>query len=127
MGCWLEGGAITRRAAGRRDHLIENIKKAATTSSTSLLKEGNTCEAILRVLLDGMDADYDFEVRRPQFKCTCDISRVYRTLALLPRHEVDEILDSNEKIEAKCEFCARTYSLGPDEIRAKLDAGVATD
>ena len=52
---------------------------------------------------------------------------MYRTLALLPRHEVDEILDSNEKIEAKCEFCARTYSLGPEEIRAKLDAGVATD
>ena len=42
------------------DHLIENIKKAAATSSTSLLKEGNTCEAVLRVLLDGMDADYDF-------------------------------------------------------------------
>jgi len=109
------------------DHLIENIKKAATTSSTALLKEGNTCEAILRVLLDGMDADYDFEVRRPQFKCTCDISRVYRTLALLPRHEVDEILESNDKIEAKCEFCARTYSLVPEEIRAKLDAGVTTD
>ena len=79
------------------DHLIENIKKAAATSSTSLLKEGNTCEAILRVLLDGMDADYDFEVRRPQFKCTCDISRVYRTLALLPRHEVDEILERTRK------------------------------
>ena len=46
---------------------------------------------------------------------------------MLPRSEVDEILDSNEKIEAKCEFCARTYSLGPEEIRAKLDAGVATD
>ena len=79
------------------------------------------------MLLDGMDADYAFDVRRPCFKCTCDISRVYRTLALLPRHEVDEILESNDKIEAKCEFCARTYSLGPEEIRAKLDAGVATD
>ena len=35
---------------------------------------------------------------RSRFKCTCDISRVYRTLALLPRHEVDDS-GSNEKME----------------------------
>lgn len=103
------------------DHLIENIKTAAVLSSTDLLKEGNSCEAILRLLLKDMDGDFDFETREPRFKCTCDVSRVYRTLALLPRTEVDEILESNEKIEAKCEFCARVYSLGPDEIRTELD------
>jgi len=34
---------------------------------------------------------------------------------------VDEILINEEKIEARCEFCAKIYSLGPEEIRKELD------
>eukprot|EP00629_Pelagomonadales_sp_RCC1024_P017876 CAMPEP_0119279300 /NCGR_PEP_ID=MMETSP1329-20130426/20562_1 /TAXON_ID=114041 /ORGANISM="Genus nov. species nov., Strain RCC1024" /LENGTH=314 /DNA_ID=CAMNT_0007279837 /DNA_START=182 /DNA_END=1122 /DNA_ORIENTATION=+ len=89
------------------DHLIENIKKATLFSSTDLLKEGHTSETMLKVLLDGMEPNLDFEVKRPRFKCTCDVSRVYRTLALLPRPEIEDILRENGKIEARCEFCCR--------------------
>jgi len=55
--------------------------------------------------------------------CPCSEERVFRTLRLLPRSEVDEILEQNEKIEAKCEFCGTYYRLTPDDIRAKLAEG----
>lgn len=77
------------------------------------------------MLLDGMDPQLDFEPRHPEFKCQCGIDRVYRTLSLLPRDEIEEILRENEKIEARCEFCMRLYSLGEAEITAhfaKLEA-----
>ena len=77
---------------------------------------------MLRLLLDGMDPTLDFEPVAPTFKCHCGEDRVYRTLALLPRAEVAQILDENDKIEARCEFCCRTYTLGPDDIRAHFAA-----
>ena len=38
------------------------------------------------------------------------------------RAEVATILDENDKIEARCEFCCRTYTLGPEAIRAHFAA-----
>jgi len=34
---------------------------------------------------------------------------------------VDEILEAQETIEARCDFCGKTYGLGPEEIRKELD------
>ena len=46
--------------------------------------------------------------------------RVLRTLRLLPRSEIDDILSKNDVVEAKCEFCATCYRLTPDYIRENL-------
>ena len=79
------------------------------------------------LLLDGMEPQLDFDVKHPAFKCDCGIDRVYRVLALLPRDEVQDILDQNDKIEARCEFCSRLYSLGKDEIAAHFSRVDAED
>ena len=47
--------------------------------------------------------------------------RVMRTLRLLPRSEVDDIMEKNENIEVKCEFCGKRYAMTPDAIKAQLD------
>ena len=75
-----------------------------------------------------MEPQLDFDVKHPAFKCDCGIDRVYRVLALLPRDEVQDILDQNDKIEARCgEFCSRLYSLGKDEIAAHFSRVDAED
>ncbi|KAH8044793.1 Hsp33 protein [Aureococcus anophagefferens] len=84
--------------------------------ATSEQRERRSPRACL--LLDGMEPQLDFDVKHPAFKCDCGIDRVYRVLALLPRDEIQDILDQNDKIEARCEFCSRLYSLGKDEIAA---------
>ena len=43
-----------------------------------------------------------------------------RTLRLLPRSEVDDIMEKNEDIEIKCEFCGKKYAMTPDELRMQL-------
>ena len=52
--------------------------------------------------------------------CTCSDERVMRTLRLLPRSEIDDIMEKNEEIEIKCEFCGKRYEMTPAEIREKL-------
>ena len=38
------------------------------------------------------------------------------------RVQVDDILEQNENIEVKCEFCGKRYAMTPDAIRQQLDA-----
>ena len=45
-----------------------------------------------------------------------------RTMALIPREELEEMLTSNEVIEARCEFCGTLYRSTPEELHEKLEA-----
>ena len=52
--------------------------------------------------------------------CPCSDERVMRTLRLLPRTEIDDIMEKHEDIEVKCEFCGQRYNLTPEEIKERL-------
>lgn len=103
------------------DHVLSNVDSvlSAGISTTDLLQAGATPDDIVARLFTGMDFQL-LEPAKPTFKCTCSDARVFRTLALLPRNEVNDILRNHEKIEAKCEFCGTVYSLTPDKIRSRL-------
>ena len=45
---------------------------------------------------------------------------MFRALRLLPRAEVDEILQKEEQIEARCQFCGRVYRMSPEQVEAKF-------
>ncbi|GJD07074.1 33 kDa chaperonin [Galdieria sulphuraria] len=53
---------------------------------------------------------------RPLYRCHCSIDRVERTVALLPKDEIDQLVASIGTLQVKCEFCNRTYQLTPPEI-----------
>jgi len=44
------------------------------------------------------------------------LHQVYRTVALLPKSEMEETLEKEGNIEVKCEFCKRKYSLSGKEL-----------
>ena len=46
---------------------------------------------------------------------------LFHALRLLPREEVVEIW-KKKKIEARCQFCSKVYSMGgPPEVRRRVD------
>ena len=96
--------------------LAVNVEGLMLDPFTARLKRGETCDDVLRMLLDGMDPVIFPETGRPKFKCECGIDRVWRTLSLLPKTEVDDILEQNEQVEVTCEFCARRYQLSALQI-----------
>lgn len=87
---------------------------------TNLLLQGVTPLEIAETVLDGLGM-VPLQQISPKFQCLCSSDRLIRALRLLPRTEVDDILESEEKLEARCEFCGKVYSMGPDEIRERLD------
>ena len=102
--------------------LQENLAALANRSPTTMVREGLDAEAVVRLLLDGLDPQIMTRRAVPSLAATCQCSdeRVMRTLRLLPRSEVDDIMEKNENIEVKCEFCGKLYNLTPAEIQAQL-------
>lgn len=87
---------------------------------TNLLLQGVTPLEIAEQILDGLGM-VPLQQISPKFQCQCSSQRLVRALRLLPPSEVDDILKSEEKIEARCEFCGKIYSMGPKEIQEELD------
>jgi len=99
-----------------------NLQAMQARSPTTLVREGVLARGMIELLLDGLDPQFTEAVPVPGLRasCPCSAERVFRTLRMLPRSEVDDILEKNEAIEVKCEFCVELYTLTPDEIREKL-------
>merc|ERR1712232_754766 len=72
----------------------------------NLLLNGVSPLGIAEAILNGLGM-VPLQQISPKFKCQCSSERLIRALRLLPRNEVDEILVSEEKIEARCEFCGK--------------------
>jgi len=87
---------------------------------TNLLLQGVTPLEIAETVLDGLGM-VPLQQISPKFECLCSSDRLVRALRLLPRKEVDDILQSEEKIEARCEFCGKVYSMGAEEIKEELE------
>ena len=78
-------------------------------------------ERILDDVMDGMDDGGTLRwTKNPSFRCSCGVERVWRTLSILPREDIEKIVEDQEVVEIKCQFCGSSYSVSPGEIREKL-------
>ena len=109
------------------ERLQENLAAMANRSPTTMIREGLGAEDVINLLLDGLEPQVMTRRRPPKLSesCPCSEERVMRTLRLLPRSEIDDIMEKNEQIEVKCEFCGKRYEMTPEAIKADLDAQAA--
>ena len=86
---------------------------------TNLLLHGTSPMEICEIILDGLNME-PLQSVQPVAKCQCTEDRLFRALRLLPRAEVDEILQKEEQIEARCQFCGKVYRVSPEQVEAKF-------
>jgi len=66
-----------------------------------------------------------FDPAAVQFRCGCSHDRILRALAMLPREELQSMLEEDGEARANCEFCHAAYVVTGDQLQALLqDAGV---
>lgn len=87
---------------------------------TGLLLDGVTPLEIAEIVLDGLDMKPLGQLE-PKLVCRCTEDRLFRSLRLLPRVEVEEILEKQECVEARCQFCGKVYRMEAEELRERLD------
>ena len=127
--CKAGGGYLVEQLPGAQPETLskveENLAKIVELDGsdklpTGLLLNGVSPLEIAETILDGLDMQ-PLQQLEPKLVCKCTEDRLIRALRLLPRSEVDELLEKEDKIEARCEFCGKVYNMGPDDIRQKLD------
>ena len=120
------GGFVVQLMPFADDEVIgkleDNIRKIS--SVTSILNEDSRPEHLLQVVLDGFDLQVTSK-EDVSFYCNCSRERFERGLVLLGKEELESIIEDGKDIELVCQFCNRTYSYTPDEVKKLLPRAAA--
>ena len=90
-----------------------------------MLSEGITMKKIRQQARGGLKPAV-LERRPIAYECKCSRKKVERALISMGAKDLAELAQSDEPVEAGCQFCNATYVFEPQEIRlllAKLEAG----
>jgi molecular chaperone Hsp33 len=128
--CKAAGGYLVEKLPGCTDETMkkveENLAKLVQLDGgdnlpTGLLLRGMTPVDIVEIILEGLDMQ-PLQQIEPRYVCLCTEDRLFRALRLLPREEVEDILEKQEQIEARCQFCGKVYRMSPDQVEARFAA-----
>ena len=84
-----------------------------------LLLDGMTPYDICSTILDGLDMKPLQQVE-PKYVCGCSAERLFRAVRLLPKEEVEKIIEEEEKLEARCHFCGAEYTMSAEEVAERF-------
>lgn len=97
----------------------ENV--AAMPRLGTLLEQPMDADALADRLLLGLGGRARHRMQ-PRFFCPCTRERALRTLSLLDREELEELVRLGASQEIVCEFCGRAYHIAGEELRPMLTA-----
>lgn len=98
--------------------LEENLSQI--TSVTSLLKEGNSPEQLLGILLEGLDMEV-VDTMDTKFACNCSKHRIEKAIISIGRKDIQEMIDDGQPIEVNCHFCNTSYTFSVEELKEILN------
>ena len=126
--CTAAGGYLVEQLPGADPETMEKVTKnlgilvekdGGDTLPSNLLSNGVSPLEIAEILLDGLGMQ-PLQQIEPTFKCQCTSDRLIRALRLLSPEDVEDILEKEEKIEARCEFCGKIYNMTPEQARQEM-------
>ena len=116
------GGFIIHTPLGTPQHVIQKIEDniSLLPPVSSLILEGKSPEEITRDLLASLSYRVVGE-KKLCYHCHCSRERARRTLILLGREELEELLAREGRAEVSCFFCNRVYLFGDKELRELIE------
>jgi len=100
----------------------ENV--SAMPGLASLLERPIDANQIIDRLLLGLGSR-ERHGMNPRFHCPCTRERALRTLSLLDKRELTEMVRQQQSQEIVCEFCGRAYQIEASEMNPLLGESVA--
>ena len=116
------GGVLLELTPGAPENTISQIEKKAqqTHSLSQLLLEEKSAQEIVSNYTHSSDLvpiDHSFPL---MFFCKCSTQRVEKTLSLLGRATLAEMILKGEDLQVKCEFCSKQYQVAIETLRQLL-------
>jgi len=111
------GGFIIQLLPDAGDEVIDLVEKnlAEVKSVTELIKNGETPEELLKLLLKDFKLKFTSKMPTSYF-CGCNRERLERVIISLGRQEVEDILREKNELELTCNFCNKKYTFSKEEV-----------
>ena len=120
---WRAGGALMQRVAGdaARGDTEEDWNRAsilfASTRDEELIDPALGADRLLYRLFHEEGA----RMAKPaplDDRCTCNEARLTAVMRQFPREELDELVEPDGLLHARCQFCSRAYLIEPHSVGA---------
>lgn len=118
------GGFIVQLMPGADSELIEKLEENIFMMDqlTTILSEDGD-EAIFQQVLKGFE--YHILGQAPvEYRCYCSRERVEAALGCIQQEELEDMVAAGEDISVSCQFCDKTYSFSPEELKSLSQDGV---
>lgn len=119
-------GFLVQALPDARDEDLAQVEAnvAGLPGLATLLQDPLSPDDLIDRLMIGLDTRARHSMT-PVFSCPCSPDRAARTLSLLERGELDEMIAEGASQEVVCDFCGKAYDVDASEIArvaAELDA-----
>jgi len=115
------GGLLLQKLPGGDAGALADAGRRLSTQllDRALVEANGSGPTLLRTLFPG--AEVDVLAKRPlEFRCGCSRERVHRALLALGRAGLEDLLATDGRAEATCEFCTTRYVIPGDELRTLI-------
>ena len=114
-------GFLVQALPGASDEELSQVEEnvAAMPGLATLLEARIDAHALIDRLLLGLGSRERHRMD-PRFHCPCTRERAVRTLSLLEREEIEELVLRGDSQEIVCEFCGRAYQIEAPEMQRLL-------
>ncbi len=115
------GGFILQLMPDITDELIEKLEEKIVKIKpvTTMLEEGMSPEDILTDILGDMDLQI-MDKTEVMYRCDCSEEKVSKAIASIDKKDIQEMIDDNEPIEVKCQFCNKKYIFNVEQLKEML-------
>ena len=112
------GGFIVQLMPGADEALIEKLEDNIFMMDqlTTILDEDGA-EVVFAQVLKGLEYHIVSETAI-EYRCYCSRERVEEAIRSIGPEELENIIAEGKEISVSCQFCDRTYSFTPDELKA---------
>jgi molecular chaperone Hsp33 len=130
VGVAFDGEAVAA-AGGYIVQLLPEVSRAPLAVMTErLAADFGDRQAVVRAiqadpsaLLGEILADMPFEQTQEhalRFGCHCSSVRVLASLATLPKEDIRELMESEEQLSIRCDYCGQDYEMSPKALAGLL-------
>lgn len=115
------GGFILQLMPQAGDEVIEQLERniKSLRPVTDMLEQKDTPEKMLERLLQGLSMEITDRIEA-QFACQCSRDRIRKALSSIAENDLRSMIDDEEPVEVKCQFCNTAYSFDTEELKELL-------
>lgn len=117
------GGFVLQLMPDADDTLIDRLESRLihSPSVTELLSQGHGARELLQILFAPFGLKINDELPT-RFECDCTKEKVIKALVAVGEKDLQEMIDEDQPVTIKCDFCSQEYVFEPAELSILLQA-----